>query len=131
MRASSWIVLGVWGAVASVALAGTPLAHVSHMEKEVSFRAPGGKDWQPVKASQALELGAQVKTGPGARAEVTYANGAILRIAESSTLALTQPEEKGWGRLLFGKLWIKAMKGKKLNVVTPSATAAITGTEFL
>src|SRR5438309_708700 len=113
MRARGWILLGLWGTIASMALAGTPVARVSHMEKEVSFRAPGGKAWLPAKASQPLEQGAQLRTGAGARAEVTYANGAILRIAESSTLALTQPENTGWGRLLLGKFWIKAVKGKK------------------
>jgi hypothetical protein len=46
-------------------------------------------------------------------------------------LSLTQPAEKGWGRLLSGKLWSKLKRGGGANILTPSATATIVGTELI
>ena len=117
--------------LAPVALAHASAANLSKMDKEVSFRQMGQGEWKKAKANEPLAIGDMVRTGSGARAEITYASGSVVRLAESTTLALTQPEDKGWGRLLLGKLWIKATKGRNARVITPTATAAVQGTEFL
>lgn len=131
MSAKRWMALSLWAALATVALAADPAARVTHLEKEVSFKQTGQADWTVVKVNDPLTQGDLLRTGAGARAEVTYTDGSVVRVAESSTLALSQPQKKGWGRLLFGKMWLQAVKGKNMRVITPTATASVLGTEFL
>lgn len=131
MLSRRWTAMILWLLLVATATAADPAARITRLEREVSRKLAGQEKWASARPNDTLAVGDMVRTGKGARAEITYSDGTVARIPEATTLALTQALDRGWGRLLLGKIWLKALPGKRLRVVTPSATAAITGTELL
>ena len=118
----------------AVTMAGPALAadaKLSALQGEVKVRTTATGAWAAAAKGMALPVGAAIKTGANARAEITYPDGTVARIAKGSILAINMPTDKGWGRLVVGKIWTKVAKGKGAKFVTPSATASVLGTELM
>jgi hypothetical protein len=99
-------------------------------------RAPG---WKPARVRGKVFLNDQLRTGTESSAELLWANGGVLRIAELSTLAVTeQPKEENSTepgvKALKGRVWANMQKisntGKKFSIESPTAVAGIRGTVF-
>lgn len=99
-------------------------------------RAPG---WKPARVGGKVFLNDQIRTDAESFAELRWVNGGVLRIAEQSTLAVTeQPKEENskdpGAKLLKGRVWANMQKisntGKKFGIESPTAVAGIRGTVF-
>jgi hypothetical protein len=113
---------------------GTLGAFVGSVEVSAA-RAPG---WNAAKPGIRLFAGDSMRTAEESTAEIRWANGGVLRVAEQSAIALTgasdaAPRNSG-ATVLSGKVWANMKKiastGTEFGVNTPTATAAIRGTVF-
>jgi ferric-dicitrate binding protein FerR (iron transport regulator) len=88
------------------------------------------------KTGTILAAGETVETAAGATAVIELPDGSKLKLRESSSLAVTLPSGKSQvteAFLAFGSAFAKVTKrlaGQQFNVRTPTAVAAVRGTEF-
>ena len=92
------------------------------------------------KTGARLDHGASVTTAAGAVAVIEMPDGSRLKLRESSRVAVTWPgtndsksETLAEAFLSYGSVFAKITKrlaGQQFNVRTPSAVAAVRGTEF-
>lgn len=85
----------------------------------------------PAKAGAPLPSGAKVETGPGAEALVLLADGTKVRVGPDSVFAFEGEGGRATDlRLAEGFLtaWVRKMRGRRLNIRTPAAVAAVRGT---
>lgn len=88
------------------------------------------------KTGTALAAGETVETAAKATAVIELPDGSRLKLRESSSLAVTLPGPKSQvteAFLAFGGAFAKVSKrlaGQQFNVRTPTAVAAVRGTEF-
>jgi hypothetical protein len=99
-------------------------------------RAPG---WKPARVRAKVFMNDQLRTTEESSAELLWANGGILRMAEQSTMTVTeQPKEENstepGAKVLKGRVWANMQKisntGKKFSIASPTAVAGIRGTVF-
>ncbi len=94
-----------------------------------------------VKRGQQLAAGDSVKTGEGARAELTFPDGSVVRIGPSSELKLDgaafdgkSKQVKVEAELVGGSAWAKVAtlvgKDAQFKVKTQNAVAGVRGTVF-
>lgn len=125
---------------ASGALArGAPRA--TFIKGNVTVVAAGTPDGARLKRNQEVPAGAMVQTGEGARAELTFPDGSVLRVGPASTLKLDGATFKGTSKevqveatLVAGQAWAKVTKlagdDPKFQVRTANAVAGVRGTVF-
>jgi hypothetical protein len=93
------------------------------------------------KRGQGLAAGKPVKTGEGARAELTFPDGSIVRVGPSATLKIEgaafdgkSKEVKVEATLVGGQAWAKVAtlvgKDSQFNLKTNNAVAGVRGTVF-
>lgn len=112
-------------------------AYVSYLEGTVS-KSRNGKDWKPVVKGDALSSGDSVKTDAKSKMELTLPDGSKVRFSENTSLKVEslflKEEERNFGiRVLFGKVWSKAAKFKKVSkfeIKTANAVAGVKGTTY-
>jgi FecR protein len=98
--------------------------------------ARAGLSPQPLAAGAMVHEHDVIETAPGGRVEISFANGTLLRIGESSRVLLREAPPSGGAfraRLLLGNLWAKVHKliaGEHFEVETENAVAGVRGTEF-
>lgn len=108
---------------------------------DVTVIAASGGDAVRVKRNQELSAGSTLKTGEGARAELTFPDGSIVRVGPASELKLEgaaydgkTKEQQVEATLVGGKAWAKVSKlvgdDSKFNVKTQNAVAGVRGTIF-
>jgi len=116
--------------LAGVSVYAGQLGKVSYVEGE-AFLLEKGKE-KPLKVNQKIELGDKIHTGAESVAEVTYAQGTVIRIGEKSDVTLSGAEVAGNVNVSQGKVWANVHKlaSGKFAVTTPVATAAVRGTVF-
>jgi hypothetical protein len=99
-------------------------------------RVPG---WKPAHVRARVSLNDQLRTDVESSAEVRWVNGGVLRMAEHSTMSVTeQPKEENTSepgvKVLQGRVWANMQKisntGKKFSIESPTAVAGIRGTVF-
>lgn len=94
-----------------------------------------------LKRGQELAPGTVVKTGDGARAEITFGDGSVVRIGPSAELRVDgasfdgkSKEVKVDATLVAGQAWAKVSKlvgdDSKFQVKTQNAVAGVRGTVF-
>ena len=110
-----------------------PGARLVHAAGGVTIESKEGG--RPARTGAPLENGESVTTAAGAVAVVELPDGSRLKLRESSRVAVTLPGPKSdetEAFLAFGSVFAKVSKrlGQKFNVRTPSAVAAVRGTEF-
>jgi hypothetical protein len=116
-------------------------ARLSHLQGNVFARKQGISRWQPALADQLLTIQDEIVTDSTGRAEITFDNGARLKIAPSSNVLISRLswDEKGASgeasvKLIAGRLLAKAgplSPGESFEVATAAATAGINGAECL
>jgi hypothetical protein len=122
-------------AAAAAGPAGSVQSLVGTVESN-PVRTPG---WKPARLNAKIFIGDQLRAAVESMAEVRWANGGVVRLAEQSTMTVTEPP-KGQAtpepgvKLLTGRVWANMKKisstGKEFGVETPTALAAIRGTVF-
>lgn len=111
-----------------------PPARLAYASGDVTIQSKGGGRLGATGA--ALADGDAVSTGEGAAAVVETADGSRLKLRGSSRLVLTLPAPRSPATeilLSFGGVFAKVTKrrlGEEFRVRTPTAVAAVRGTEF-
>lgn len=108
-------------------------ARLVHAAGDVTIEGKAGG--RLAKSGAALAEGDSVVTAAGAVAVVELPDGSRLKLRESSRLAVTFPGPNAPATeafLSFGSVFAKVAKraGQRFQVRTPSAVAAVRGTEF-
>ena len=113
-----------------------PVGKVTRVQKQAQVGS------RPAKVGTSVSMNQRLRTGPGARMQITFVDGTNLTLGENasvvvdkfvynpakSTGAMALSSAKGAVRFSTGK--IGSMKKKDVTVSTPSAALAVRGTEF-
>lgn len=125
--------------------AGKAAAKATFVKGDVTVGASADGKAEPafarVKRGQELVPGSVVKTGEGSRAEITFADGSVVRIGPAAELRLDgaafdgkSKEVKVDATLVAGQAWAKVSKlvgdESKFQVKTQNAVAGVRGTVF-
>ena len=119
-----------------VALAAAPAAAetvIASIDGVVEIMRQGTFSWTSVKAGDALEIGDQLRTAGGGRAEVVLQDGSRVRLGPRSSFTVDRVEKESFSmKLGFGSLkaWVKHIAGRQFDVRTPTAVCSVRGTEF-
>lgn len=106
-------------------------ATVTRVVKLVEWQRYRTKKWQRAVEDNLLMVGDTLRTGPEAKAELTYGDGSVTRVGSLTALTLTGDKKREL-RLDSGKVWLHIQKGGAgMRIITPGAVAAVTGTELL
>jgi ferric-dicitrate binding protein FerR (iron transport regulator) len=101
-------------------------------EGTVRARTASLPKWHPAAVRSVYMPGDALMTGRRSRAEIAFGDGTITRIAPVSILHLPKQAAESFGRLLFGRIWMKVTKQQApISVHTPAAVATIVGTELI
>ncbi|WP_284126145.1 FecR domain-containing protein [Parerythrobacter aestuarii] len=91
------------------------------------------RTWQRAVASQDLKAGDVLRTNASGTLAIVFADGTQIRLGRNSTLVVKRVAKGGPSAVSLqrGKAWGRSPRSRtKLSVETPSATAAIRGTEW-
>ena len=92
--------------------------------------------FKPLALGDHLVEGEQLRTQAGARLELRFGSGTIVRVGESSALRLSEAPPAGGrfrAKLVFGNFWAhvrKLLVGETFAVETENAVAGVRGTIF-
>jgi len=124
------------GSAPAAASAAAPGAiGVSFLEGAASVRSQGAPP-RALALGDSLREGDLVATGVGARLELKFASGTIVRLSESTQVELREAPQAGGrfrARLLLGSFWAhvhKLLAGERFEVETENAVAGVRGTIF-
>ncbi|RKZ22073.1 hypothetical protein DRQ18_03300 [bacterium] len=116
----------------------TPPCYLSYYYGDVSLREPP-KDWEKAVLDAPVNEGEWLKTEEESRAEITIADGSVIRIDENTTLVIEGLDVIGDPVVRFravvprGRIWAnvkKLMKGSVFNIRTPIVVAGVRGTVY-
>lgn len=116
-----------------------PVAEISFPLGNVFVIASGQNKMAKAGFKEKLYNGDKVKTGPGARCEIKYNDGSVVRIAEQSILTINHAVISKKGKnvessLSFGSIWanIKKLASRTDSWLLrgPSAVVAVRGTVY-
>lgn len=136
------LALGALLLSSNAAVAGAPPAKstkVTFVKGDV--QAGTAPTFARVKRNQELAAGATVKTGDGARAELTFPDGSVVRVGPNAELKIEgaafdgkSKEVKVEATLVGGQAWAKVAKlvgdESQFNLKTNNAVAGVRGTVF-
>lgn len=117
-------------------------ARVSFLQGNAFVRKKGLSRWEPLELGRVLTVMDELATDSTGRLEITFDNGSKLKMRPRSNLVIDQLALENGGRqattdiaLGLGKISAKMsklqMNREKFSLTTPTAVAAIRGTEFL
>lgn len=119
---------------AAAADSGGNVARITSMQNQVSTRLHGTEAWSPSTLNQTLQGMDRVRTGPGSRASILYADQTLQRLNEKSEIEIVAPSAGSPGilKLISGQHYFSSRTPKDYGrIETPTVTAAIKGTEFM
>ena len=117
-------------------------AQVTYLVRPVEIKRKGAPQFQPLNMGDKVNAGDTVRTGFGARVEITISPKRVFRIGQASEVELPELEDsrdKGIRanfNLLLGRFWagvlrpIQNLQAERFQVNTPTATIGIKGTQF-
>jgi Flp pilus assembly protein TadD len=111
-------------------------AEIVSLEGSGEFRAGAQQAWNAARVKQELFPGQFVRTGELSRMGLSFIDQSQIRINQNTVLQIKEVAAPGSGSqtvlsLLSGQAWSQAKNAARgLKVQTPSATAAIRGTDW-
>jgi ferric-dicitrate binding protein FerR (iron transport regulator) len=112
-------------------------ARLTQVSGDVSVIAAGGNaEGTTVPGEMPLVEGDQVKVGPHGSAEIALTGPTVIQLLEGSSLRIKQLSEKNVifrldNGTFLAKVKFEKKDGNQLSVETPTAVAAVRGTEFV
>jgi ferric-dicitrate binding protein FerR (iron transport regulator) len=109
---------------------------VSFLEGNAEASAGDPALFKPLALGDRLVEGEQLRTQAGARLELRFGSGTIVRVGENSSLVLSEAPPMGGrfrAKLVFGNFWAhvrKLLVGETFAVETENAVAGVRGTIF-
>lgn len=115
-------------------------AKISFVSGQAQWRQ-GSAPFEPLHVNQILNTGAQIQTNDNSKVTIMFADGTVSDVASNSQVTLDSMSVYSGGvmvdtkvRLQTGQIETKAnpqhTKGNRMQVITPSAIAAVRGTQF-
>ena len=146
MKRCALFMVGVWGLLLAfpISALAAPVGKFTHVEGQVEVLSPG-KAARAVKRGDEVQLGETLRTKSQSKAEVTFEDGNILRLAEKTAMEVKEYTVGQDGlssvlKLTRGKIQslIKAAASKifgmgrqsRFEVHTPTAVMGVRGTNF-
>ena len=109
-------------------------ARFTNVTGEVYVRSAGEEDWRKAEAQVPLQKGDEVQTGPSAAAEIALDGENVVELGADSQMTVGALEKQSSTvELTMGSLIAKLaslLGQREFKVKTPSAVAAVRGTEF-
>lgn len=122
--------VGTFVALTPVQSAESGGAKITAVRGSVQAKTSGGA-WRPAGTNTMVAAGGSVRTVRQSRAELRFLNGSTLRLGPNAVFRLPGGRQSQL-QLVIGKLWMKVTpQPSPLRVRTPSAVAAVLGTELL
>jgi hypothetical protein len=123
---------------AGILYAAEPVGSLGSFIGSVELSAARSPGWKSARIGCKLFSGDSLRTAEESTAEIRWANGGMVRVAERSAVAVIGPSDtaprSSKAIVLSGKVWANMKKitssGAEFGVNTPTATAAIRGTVF-
>ncbi len=122
---------------AALALA-APVGKITALEGRVDITPAGAKDAVPVAVGTNVNAGDILRAKSKSKAEVTFTDGNMMRIAENTRIRITQYSteagQKSYFNLFRGKTQAvvdKIKKGSNFEVHTPTAICGVRGSIFV
>jgi hypothetical protein len=123
------------------AVSAAPEAKITRIEGEAQVwkkgaGAPNGApSWKPARLNMPLVVDDQLKSGSESLVEITYSQGAVMRLAENTTCSIKKMGDAAVSTSVpKGNVWVNMKKlasaGRDFELTTPTAVAAIRGTVF-
>jgi tetratricopeptide (TPR) repeat protein len=108
------------------------VARMSSVQGTVEASVAGETGWQVVKLNDTYCPGDTIRVGERSRADMSLANGSVLRLRADTTMTLEEVREKRISlvRLLKGAAHFFSRRPSRLEVRTPYTVAGVRGTEF-
>ena len=105
------------------------------VEGMVTMAPAGGAGQGPLQEGDPLREGDTVVTQPGARLEITFSSGTVLRVGESSRMTLGEsvPQKAFSAKIFLGNVWARVHKllaAETFHLETENGVAGVRGTEF-
>ncbi len=134
-RASAALALAASGASAFAALPPGVAAEVVDLQGSGDRRTAQEAAWVPARIRDDLSRGAFVRTGPGSKMALVFADETQVRLNQNSLLQVKSVAGDSAAtttlRLELGRAWSQAKRAPEgLQLESPSATAAIRGTSW-
>lgn len=110
-------------------------ARVTLVEGQVTIFSKGADEGVPAAEGMPLEEGDSVRTGAEGRAELAFSTNSVIALGPASIITLSDlaPRQTllnlDLGTLMAKLRW-KGTPGRRMDVMTPTAVAAVRGTEF-
>lgn len=125
--------MGLGGAGFAAEQVGNFTAKLFTAKGTVEYLKSGAAAWTAVEAPFMLEVGDQVRTGAGSKAEIYIKYGSKVRLGAETTFAISKvsPTDNAV-EVVRGRMqaWIRKFAGRGFSVRTPSAVCAVRGTVF-
>lgn len=103
-------------------------AVITELKNNVELKY-GQSLWREARAEQLVRPGTSIRTGSLSKVEIKYPDGTITRIGGRTTLTVLDRSIRAV-KIDSGKIWFKvAKKSAGYRIYSPTAVAAITGTE--
>ncbi|MFN8390810.1 MAG: FecR domain-containing protein [Bdellovibrionota bacterium] len=105
-------------------------AKIVSVRENATVRSGGEKS--PAAVSRPVESGEELETDTAGRLSILLPNQMLLKVAEQTQFLYSGSSAGGVsGKLNFGRVWLRGQKQEQpFEVTTPTATAAIRGTEW-
>ena len=129
------IAVAVVALLCTPAWAEDPTMTASLVEGMVTMTPSTGGGAGPLLEGDPLRQGDTVVTQPGARLEITFSSGTVLRVGESTRMTLGEsvPQKAFSARIFLGNVWAKVHKllaSETFHLETENGVAGVRGTEF-
>lgn len=110
-------------------------ARITEVEGDVVLFAGGAEEGLPAEAGHPLEPGDRLETGPGSRVELALEADSVMELGPRSSFVVEslRPADSSFELSLgsfVAKLRSMLERGYRVRVRTPTAVAAVRGTEF-
>ncbi len=110
------------------------LARAISVQGTLEVKRARDQQWQTAGRDERFCPGDAVRTGGNSRAAILFYPETVIRLDQYSSLVFTAAETDtapSWLELLKGAAHFISRDPRSLQIITPLANAAITGTEFL
>lgn len=138
------VVIALWGALRLTVLSdwgrepAVPVVTLVAHDGVVELRQ-SSDEFSVVDRSAAVEVGAEVRTGAGALAEIEYFDGSLTRIGPNTTYEIVELEQAADRTVIVGKIGlgetfhdVKELtgSGSRFEIQESNAIASVRGTRF-
>ncbi|MBI4056451.1 MAG: FecR domain-containing protein, partial [Elusimicrobia bacterium] len=129
----NWLISSLFLFLPTFSLAQNKTVFLSSSQGTVEVQQARSTDWVRAEAPFPLNMGDRVRTGRRAKAQISLQDGSRLELGRSSSFEVGSMGSTlsslrlTWGRL---KAWVSHVADRRFEVRTPTAVAAVRGTEF-